>query len=399
MTTNALLTPSIITKETLVILENNLVMAGKVNRQFENQFVKIGSTLTIRKPNRFLVTNGPGLNLQNITEPSTSITINNQLQVAFQFTSQDLTLVIEEFSERYCKPAAVQIANQVDYLTFANYSQINNIVGLPGTPPNAYSYLTNVGQRMDQNAVPQDGRVLVLNPAAYWAMDNALIGLYVKSVSEPALKGFLANLANFEIYLDQNAQAQTVGAYAGTGVVNGANQTGSNIVTNGWTASVTALFNPGDIVTFAGVNAVNPLNRVSNGYLMQFVITAPVNSDSGGNATLPISPALTPPVGGLSVAYQNVSASPANLAGVTPFGTASTTYFQSLGFVRDAFGLVCVPLELPDGVDFRAREMFKGLSMRIIRAYDINADVFPCRIDLLMGTATYYPELACRLTN
>ena len=138
MTTNALLTPSIITKETLVILENNLVMAGKVNRQFENQFVKIGSTLTIRKPNRFLVTNGPGLNLQNITEPSTSITINNQLQVAFQFTSQDLTLVIEEFSERYCKPAAVQIANQVDYLTFANYSQINNIVGLPGTPPNAY---------------------------------------------------------------------------------------------------------------------------------------------------------------------------------------------------------------------------------------------------------------------
>ena len=101
MASNALLTPSIITKETLVILANNLVAAGKVNRQFENQFVKIGSSLTVRKPNRFTVTNGPGLVIQNITEPSTSITISNQGQVAFQFTSQDLTLTIEEFSERY----------------------------------------------------------------------------------------------------------------------------------------------------------------------------------------------------------------------------------------------------------------------------------------------------------
>src|SRR5258708_22151829 len=137
MTTNSELSPSIITKETLVILENNLVMAGKVNRQFENQFHKIGSTLTVRKPNRFTVSNGPGLSLQNITEPSTSITINNQLQVAFQFNSQDLTLVIEEFSERYCKPAAVEIANQLDYLIYSNFKQAYNWVGAAGTVPNS----------------------------------------------------------------------------------------------------------------------------------------------------------------------------------------------------------------------------------------------------------------------
>jgi len=407
MTTNALLSPSVITKETLVILENNLVMAGKVNRQFENQFHKIGTTLTVRKPNRFLCTNGPGLSLQNITEPSTSITINNQLQVSFQFNSVDLTLVIEEFSERYCKPAAVEMANLVDYLVYGNYNQVYNLVGTAGTVPSTFTSITLVGKRMDKMAVPQDGRTLVLSPNSYWGiLPNLVSNLLVPSVAEPALKGFLANLANFEIYLDQNAQAQTVGNFGGTPVVNGANQTGSAIVTNGWTASVTGLLNIGDVITFAGVYSVNPKSRVSTGELAQFVVTASVNSDSGGNATIPISPALTPGTGGTTTlygavqqAYQNVTASPANLTPITVTGTANTTYFQNLGFVKDAFGMVCVPLEVPGGTDFAAMEKFKGLAIRIARQWDINADVWPTRLDLLFGTSTYYPELACRLTE
>ena len=400
MSTNALLTPSIITKETLVILENNLVAAGKVNRKFENQFVKIGSSLTVRKPNRFVVTNGPGLQIQNITEPSTSITISNQSQVAFQFTSQDLTLVIEEFSERYCKPAAAEIANALDYGVLTNTFNVANLVGSPGTTPATYLALANVGQRMDENAVPQDGRVLILGPAAYWGMTNGLVGLFVKSVAEPALKGFLANIANFMIYMDQNVQSLTVGNYSGTPVVNGAGQSGSTIVTNGWTASVTGLLNVGDVITFAGVYNVNPKNRVTTGSLANFTITSTVNSDVGGNATLSISPALTPPVGGNPVAYQNVSATPANLATISILtGTKQTAYPQNIAFVKDCFGLVTVPLEIPGGVDFAAREMYKGISLRIVRAYDINSDVMPCRLDLLWGTSTFYQELGVRLTG
>lgn len=401
MTTNAVLTPSLITKETLTILANNMVAAAKVNRQFENQFVKIGSTLSVRKPNRFVVTNGPGLNLQNITEPATSITINNQLQVAFQFTSQDLTLVIEEFSERYCKPAAEELANALDFLVLTNFNQVANEVGSPGTIPNSFTTSVQlVGRRMDELAVPQGGRVLILGPAAYWAMAGGLVGLFVQSVAEGALKGFLANLGNFEIYEDQNIQSQTVGAYAGAGVVNGASQAGASIVTNTWTNSITNLLRLGDVITFAGVFNVNPKNRVSTGVLAQFVVTANVNSDGSGNATIPISPAMVGPgAGGVAVAYQNVSALPANGAAVTVTGAASTTYAQNLAFVRDAFGLVCVPMELPQGVDFAAREMWKGTSIRIIRDYDINSDAFPARLDLLCGTSTFYQELACRLTS
>lgn len=394
MANNSLLSPSIITKETLVILENNLVAAGKVNRQFENQFVKIGSSLTVRKPNRFRVTSGPGLSIQDVTEPSTSITISNQKHVDFQFTSQDLTLVIEEFSERYLKPAAAELANQLDYDVLTNFNQVFNEVGTPGTVPASFQALANVGQRMDEGAVPQDGRVLILNPGAYWSMANALITLYVRSVSEPALKGFLANIANFEIYEDQNIQSQTVGAYSGTPVVNGANQTGSSLVTNGWGTNITGVLNQGDVFTIASVFAVNPKNRQSTNALQNFVVLAAANTDGFGNSTISIYPSIT-----TSGPYQTVNASPASLAAITVKGSASTAYAQNLGFVRDAFGLVTVPMELPQGVDFAAREMYKNISMRIIRAYDVTNDLFPCRIDILYGTSTFYQELACRLTN
>lgn len=394
MASNALLTPALITKETLVILENNLVAAGKVNRQFENQFVKIGTTLTVRKPNRFKISLGPALQIQDISEPSTSITVSTQAHVDFQFSSQELTLTIEEYSERYCKPAAATIANQIDVSVLQNFNTIYNEVGTPGTLPNSFASLAAVGQRLDEMAAPQDGRVLILNPAAYWSMANGLSNLFTRSVAEPALKGFLAAIANFEIYEDQNIQSQTVGAQGGTPTVNGAGQTGAALITQGWSNNVAGLLNAGDVITIAGVFAINPQSRQSTGSLMNFVVTTTAASSGAGAATLALSPAIT-----TTGAYQNVSASPANNAAITVLGAANTSYFQNIGFTRDAFGLVCVPMELPGGVDFAAREMYKNISMRIIRAFDIFNDVTPCRIDVLYGTSTFYPELACRLTN
>lgn len=391
---NAILTPSVISKETLVILENNLVAAGKVNRQFENQFVKIGSVLTIRKPNRFKVTSGPGLSIQDVQEPSTSISISNQKHVDFQFTSQDLTLTIEEFSERYLKPAAAALANVLDYDVLTNFQSVYNLVGTPGTVPSTFASLAAVGQRMDEGANPQDGRCLILNPAAYWSMANGLITLYVRSVAEPALKGFLANIANFEIYQDQNIQSQTVGTYSGSPVVNGANQTGSTLSTTGWGVNLSAMLNVGDVFTIAGVYAVNPQNRQSTGSLQNFVVTATASSNGTGASTISFSPSIV-----TTGAYQTVSGSPANLAVISVKGSSATAYAQNIAFVKDTFGLVTVPMELPQGVDFVARETYKNISMRIVRDWDINNDVFPTRIDILYGTSTFYPELGCRLTN
>lgn len=395
MPDNQLLTPSIISKETLVILSNNLVAAGKVNRKFENQFVKIGTTLTVRKPNRYTVSTGPGLQIQNSVEPSTSITISNQRHVDIEFSSQELTLVVEEFSERYLKPAAEPICNRIDYDVISNWTSVFNEVGTPGTVPSTFANgIQPVGQAMDLQAVPQAGRVMILGAVAYWSLAAGLISLYVQSVSEPALKGFLARIGNFEIYQDQNIQTQTVGAYSGTPTVNGAAQTGSSLVTAGWGDSIADLLNVGDVFTIAGVYSVNPQNWQSTQQLQKFVVTSQASSNGSGAATLSIYPAIT-----TSGAYQTVTNSPANGAAITVMGSASTQYQQNLAFTKDAFGLVTVPMELPDGVDFKARQEYKGISIRIIRAYDVNNDVLPCRLDVLYGTATYYPELAVRLTD
>jgi len=402
MSQQVLLTPSIITKESLVILENNLVAANRVNRKFENQFVKIGNSLTIRKPNRFTVASGPGLQVQDIAEPSVSITINNQRQVAFQFTSQDLTLTVEEFSERYLKPAMAGMANKIDFDVLQNFSAISNEVGTPGTTPSFFSTSVQlVGQRQDENAAPQDNRTLVLNPAAYWAISNGLTGSFVMPTAKDALvKGYLATIGNYEIYMDQNIPTLSTGVHVSTNALLSnapASQSGSSISTIGWAVSDT--FTVGEVVTFGTVFAINPQSRQSTGSLKNFVITSSLTVGATSTAVLQISPAIV-----TSGPYQNVSNGTASTAGgkvsiVSGATATSSSFAQNMAFTRDAFGLVMVPLEIPQGVDFAARETYRNISMRVIRAYDINNDVFPTRIDTLYGTTVYYDELGCRLTG
>jgi hypothetical protein len=216
MSSQVLLTPTIITKESLVILENNLVAANRVNRKFENQFVKIGNSLTIRKPNRFTIASGPGLQIQDIAEPSVTITINQQQHADFQFTSQDLTLTVEEFSERYLKPAMASLANKVDLDVLANAtSGISNYVGTPLITPAAFSTSVQLtGRRQDELAAPQDNRTLVLNPAAYWAIANGMTPSFVMPTAKEALvKGYLATIGNYEVYMDQNIPGGATGMF------------------------------------------------------------------------------------------------------------------------------------------------------------------------------------------
>lgn len=397
MSNEVLLTPSIISKESLVILVNNLVMAGRVNRQFEEQMgAKIGTQLTIRKPNKFIVSEGAGLAVQDITEPSTSITISNQSHVDFQFGSAALTLVVEEFRERYLKPALEKLANRIDRGVMGNVQNIFNEVGTPTSTPASFASLALVAQRLDEMAAPQQDRTMVLNPKAYWAIAVGISSVYVQSVAEPGFKGYIPNIANMEIFLDQNIPSQQTGAYGSTSpTVLGSGQTGSTLVTTGWPASITALLNVGDVFTIAAVNAVNPESLTSTGSLANFVVTATASSNSGGGSSVSVYPPIV-----TSGAYQTVDAGPISGAAITVIsGASGANLAKNIGFTKDCFGLVTVPLIMPDGVDFKSQEVYKGISLRVIRAYDINNDVLPTRVDVMWGTATYYAELGCRLTN
>jgi hypothetical protein len=395
-----------ITREALRILENNLTFTKYVRRDFDDSYgragAKIGTVLNIRKPPRYVGRVGQGLQIEDATETSVPLTLNTQRGVDIAFTSQDLALSIDDFSDRFVKPAIANVANFIDFDGLGQYLNVYNEIGTPGTVPNALLTYLQAGQRLDEEAAPRDNaRALVISPAMQATIVDALKGLFQSSqdIAEQYEKGTMGLTIGFKWSMDQNVRTQQVGAYAGsTPIVTVAGQTGNSILTSGWAAG--QVLNRGDIVTFAGVFAVNPQNHQSTGALRQFVITANVVS-AGGLATLPIAGP-----GGLGIItagpFQTVTNSPAAAAVITISGASGTGPTpRGLAFHKDAFAFASADLPLPGGVDMAARVADKqlGMSIRLVRAYDINTDRFPCRLDILYGWTTLYPELAVRVAS
>jgi hypothetical protein len=415
MGTNTLVTPSMIAKEALMQLENNLVFANRVHREYKKEFTGgQGSTVSIRKPVKFYTADGATRVDQNVEEKTTNIVIDQRKHVSWSFSTQDLTLSIEEYSERYIKPAAITLAQTMDRAVATLYRTVWNAVGTPGSTPNSYAAVALAAQRMDEMAVPDDMRTMAVNPAAHYAIaGNQLtldsVGTMGKSAYEEARVG---RVAKFEMYSSQNVPTHTVGVATGSPVVNlgsqnvtYANAVGSNwsqtLNTRGWTNSTTGILKAGDVFTIANIKAVNPVpgegttGKMVMPYDQQFTVLADANSGaSTGPAALTISPPII-----TSGPFQTVNAAPGDGAVITVLGTGGTSYPQNMGFHKNAFALVTVPLEMPDGVAFKARESHNGLSIRVLKDYDIDNDVDVIRMDILYGVKAIYPDLACRLVG
>lgn len=403
---NKLLTIGMITRESLRVLENSLTFTKLVNTQFDDRFgvegAKIGTVLNVRKPPRYIGRVGQALALEDATETQVAVTLNTQFGVDVQFSSQDLALSIDDFRDRFIKPAIATIANRIDRDGLLLHRTVWNQVGTPGTVPNALLTYLLAGVKLDDDATPMDGmRSMVVTPLMQATIVDALKGLFqqASAIAEQYRKGMMGVAGGWEWYMDQNVSSHTVGPLGGTPLVNGAGQTGASIVTDAWTSAAASRLKKGDIITFAGVNHVNPQSRQSNGVLQQFTVTSDVSSDGSGNLTIPINPPLT-----TAGASQTVTGSPADNAIILIFGHASSHASvvtpQGMGFHRDAFTLASADLPLPRGVDMAARVSDKqlGLSIRMVRAYNIDRDQFPCRLDILYGWAALRPELACRVS-
>ena len=413
---NNLLTISKITNEALMVLENELTFTSEVDRNYDDQFAvvgaKIGNTVNIRRPGRFIGTVGPALNVEDFNETSVPVTLSTQFHVDTQFSTQDLALSLDMFSDRVLKPAVAAIANRIDRdgLSMATLNTAN-IVGTPGTPPTGLiTYLTGQAY-LDSEGAPRDGRrSCIVEPFTSATIVDSLKGLFVpqEAIGEQYRKGLMGrDSSGLNWKLDQNVVSQSFGFWTGSSAgsitVNGANQG----LSSGWassstiniTATATGTLNAGDIINFASVYAVNPQNRQAYGSnkLRNFVVKSAV-ALTNGNTSVTISPALI--YGGQ---FQNVTASPAASAAVTPYNigvSSNSTYSpQNLIMHRNAFSLAICDLELPEGVHFAGRASDKeiGLSMRIVRQYTVNNDSIPTRLDVLYGWAPLYPELACRV--
>lgn len=399
---NSLLTPSIIAKEMLMAFKNNLGFTKGTDRQYSDEFAvkgaKIGQTVTIRKPSRFTVSSGPTINIQNVTDEFTSLSLSSQKHVDFLFSSTDLTLTVDDFRKRYIDQAVLALANQVDLdgLTLAAQSTYN-AVGTPGTAPGTVLLGLQAQQKLNEMAAPQDNkRSFHINPAAEVSMVNGLSGLFqsAEKIAEQYEKGRMGMALGATWYMAQNVYNSTVGPQGGTPLVDGASQTGATIATKGWTAAAASRLSVGDVFTIAGVLKVNPILKQSTGVLQQFVVTAAFSSDSAGKGSVSISPSII-----TSGSTQTVTGSAADGAAITVVGTAGALCANNILHHEKAFTLGTADLVMPDGVDFAAvaRDPESGLSLRLVRAYDINNDVFPTRVDILYGWAALRPEWSCRL--
>lgn len=396
---NSLLTIDMITRKSLEILENNLVLTRNVNRQYDDSFAvegaKIGSTLRIRLPDRALVTDGAALQVQDDNEQYTTLTVSSQKHIGVNFTSAELTMQLDDFAERVLKPRVSQLASSVDADVALAYKGIYNSVGTPGTTPATSLVLLQANQKLNEFATPMSPRYATVNPAANAGLVEGMKGLFnpTGTISRQFKNGMMGEgiLGLDEINMSQSISNHTNGNWGTSITVTSTVSTqGQSTLGISFTGS-TKTWNEGDVFTIAGVYAVNPQTRQSTGSLQQFTVTAATSGSS--TATLSISPALYTS----SNALATVDAFPAAGAVVTMLGTAATAYPQNLVYHKDAISFATADLLLPQGVDMASRQVHNGISLRIVRQYDINNDRLPCRIDVLYGYAAIRPVTAVRM--
>ena len=399
---NSLLTIDMITRKCLEILENNLVISRNCNKEYDDSFAvegaKIGSTLRIRLPDRALVTDGAALQVQDDNEQFTTLTVSSQKHIGINFTSAELTMQLDDFAERVLKPRISQLASSVDADVANAYKSIFNTVGTPGTTPATALVLLQAQQKLNESATPMSPRYATVNPAANAGLVNGLSGFFnpAGTISRQFKTGMMGEgvLGYDEMNMSQSIVNHTTGSRAGTILVNGAVSTqGQATISIDGLTGATDTVTAGDVFTIANVFAVNPQTRLSTGSLQQFVVTAAQTGASNALANMAISP----PMYTASNALATIDAFPADNAAVTFVGTASTVYPQNLVYHKNAITLATADLLLPQGVDMASRQVHNGISMRIVRQYDINNDRMPCRVDVLYGFNTIRAPMACRI--
>jgi hypothetical protein len=390
---NTTLTPTMVTREALRILHEKLSFIGTINRQYDSSFAKsgakIGEALKIRLPNQYSVRTGKTIAAQDTTEESVTLTVATQKGVDMNFSSAELTLDLDDFSNRILRPAISVLASAIEFDALSGMTkEVYNLVGAAGTTPATLGVIGDARARLNQYLAPKDERYIQLDSVAMASLVNAFSTLQnpAPAVSKQYLEGFVNKAIGFDWYENERVWRITNGSDHTTVTVNDASiaDGDSTLTTAGATVVV------GTVFTFSGdaVKAVHPETKQVYDHDQQFVITAV----DGNNWTFAPALILTGP-------KQNINKLPTTGQAITLHGAANAVLEQHLAYHKDAFAFSSADLVMPEGVHFASREQFEGISMRIVRAYDINNDNFPCRIDVLYGYKTIRPELACRISG
>ena len=375
------------------------MITRNVNRQYDDSFAvqgaKIGSTLRIRLPDRALVTDGAALQVQDDQEQFTTLTVSSQKHIGVNFTTAELTMQLDDFAERVLKPRISQLASSIDADVANAFRNVYQSVGTPGTTPGTSLVLLQAQQKLNEAAAVMSPRYATVNPAANAALVEGMKGLFnpTSTISRQFKNGMMGEgiLGLDEVNMSQSIKQFTTGTRTGAHTVT-TTVSSQGATTIAITGTGSQVIKQGDVFTIANVFAVNPQTRESTGSLQQFVATADATA-TGGAYTVSVSPAIYTS----SQALATVDSFPQSGAVVTFLGSASTQYPQNLVYHRDAISFATADLLMPQGVDMASRQVHNGISMRIVRQYDINNDRLPCRIDVLYGYSVIRPQMAVRL--
>lgn len=406
---NTLITPEHVTYEVAMYFVNSLRGVMQFNREYSDEYKqrggKVGDTIKVRLPQQFEASEGDSLVEQPLLDRTVSIILNRRRHVGFGWSTAEETTDLDDIRGRYVQPAAETLASVYDRVSLADvYKSVWNAVGTLGSTPSAGLTYSQARVKILDFAGPDENLVAVLEPLAsatladstktYFNPQDKLGRNWTKGMFQPEQLGISKWVS------DQQIPRFTSGACANasTPLTNGAGQTGSSIVTDGWGAASAPV--KGDIVTFAGVYAVNPVSKENTGRLHQFVLTA--TPTAGTDITLSISPSIM-----TSGPLQNVTAAPADNATVTYWtmaagGTlAATVSPQNLVFHPNAFASVMADLVAPNGGATYARVSSKQLNiaMRYIEQYAITSDKNLNRLDILFGSAAIQERMACRVVG
>ncbi len=401
---NSLLTINMITAQAVMVFKNSNAFMQNLDTQYDSSFAitgaKIGSSLRVRLPLDYTVTDGPGLSAQDSVEQSITLPLATQRHVDLSFSSAEQTLSVDDYAERFLLPAMNNLAGNIaaNIMAGSDGGVCNAIANFDGSNVVLSPTLTEISRGralMVNNSAPNLDRKFVLNPDTMAKLQTSLSGLLnpASDISKQYRDGVVYSAVGFTWMEDQTTLNHVTGSYNGLATVNGANQTGTTLTVS----AISGTLAKGDIILLGSVNAVNRVTKQSLATQRQFVVTAAVAS---GATSIPIYPAIVPggagydPVTGQnSQQYQTVDVSPANGAAVTTYFNLSVTYRKNIQFSPQAITMVTADLEKPPMIECSRKE-YDGVSMRILRAYVPGTDQTATRCDVLFGYLYIRPEWA-----
>jgi len=399
---NQFINTQLVSNTALAMFANNapFVMTGSRIYQddFQNSGYKIGDTLQVRRQNNFVIGDGSTAVPQDIIETVETITIAHQYHALIAYTIQDLSLRIEDFSRMFIQPAIQNIITQMERDICSDAEQeLYFFTGSAGTPINSFATVDLAGAKLlEQGVNIASDAYLAMTVRDGSSLKSALLNNFTPVFNEDIVRqSAIGHLSYFDIFQSQNITRHIAGAGpllapGDTLTVNGAVSSGNTIVLAGATTE-TNYFLPGDLISIAGVQSVNPLSRQSTGQNMQFVITAPATS-SGGAITIQVSPTIISDSGS---PLQNVS-------NPVPTGAAVTvvpSYNVNVAYPSRGLDIVCPPLyKLQVPYSSVAIDPETGLSLAVTQTGDILGYQNLMRIDILCGFK-WHPQYATKLLS